>query len=44
MAQPLDLLKPLFKSTFLFLENKTLIVIPHQTRPFQWTQTIRIGF
>jgi hypothetical protein len=21
---------------------KTLIVIPHQTRPFQWTQTIRI--
>jgi hypothetical protein len=22
---------------------KTLIVIPHQTRPFQWTQTIRIG-
>jgi hypothetical protein len=22
---------------------KTVIVIPHQTRPFQWTQTIRIG-
>ena len=22
---------------------KTLIVIPRQTRPFQWTQTIRIG-
>jgi hypothetical protein len=22
---------------------QTLIVIPHQTRPFQWTQTIRIG-
>jgi hypothetical protein len=22
---------------------KTLIVIPHQTRPYQWTQTIRIG-
>jgi hypothetical protein len=22
---------------------KTLIVIPHQTRPSQWTQTIRIG-
>jgi hypothetical protein len=22
---------------------KTLIVIPHQTRPFQWTRTIRIG-
>jgi hypothetical protein len=37
-------LKPLFKSIFLFLENKTLIVIPHQTRPFLWTQTIRIGF
>jgi hypothetical protein len=33
------------KTTFQkhFLENKTLIVIPHQTRPFQWTQTIRIG-
>jgi hypothetical protein len=26
------------------MEIKTLIVIPHQTRPFQWTQTIRIGF
>jgi hypothetical protein len=22
---------------------ETLIVIPHQTRPYQWTQTIRIG-
>jgi hypothetical protein len=22
---------------------KTLIVIPHQTRPYQWTRTIRIG-
>jgi hypothetical protein len=22
---------------------KTLIVIPHQTRPFQWTRTIQIG-
>jgi hypothetical protein len=22
---------------------KTLIIIPHQTRPFQWTRTIRIG-
>jgi hypothetical protein len=22
---------------------KMLIVIPHQTRPFQWTRTIRIG-
>jgi hypothetical protein len=34
-----------FKTTFQkhFLENKTLIVIPHQTRPFQWTRTIRIG-
>jgi hypothetical protein len=26
-----------------FLENKTLIAIPYQTRPFLWTQTIRIG-
>jgi hypothetical protein len=34
-------LKPLFKSTFF--KNKTLIAIPHQTRPFLWTQTIRIG-
>ena len=37
-----------FKTTFqkhlFFLENKTLIVIPHQTRPYQWTRTIRIGF
>jgi hypothetical protein len=24
--------------------RKSLIVIPHQTRPYQWTQTIRIGF
>jgi hypothetical protein len=36
------------KNTFLkstsFFENKTLIVIPYQTRPFLWTQTIRIGF
>jgi hypothetical protein len=23
---------------------KSLIVIPHQTRPYQWTRTIRIGF
>jgi hypothetical protein len=23
---------------------KTLIVIPHQTRPYQWTRTVRIGF
>jgi hypothetical protein len=23
--------------------RKTLIVIPHQTRPYQWTRTIRIG-
>jgi hypothetical protein len=36
------------KTTFLkrtfFLENKTLIAIPYQTRPFLWTQTIRIDF
>jgi hypothetical protein len=24
-------------------DYKTLIVIPHQTRPYQWTRTIRIG-
>jgi hypothetical protein len=24
--------------------RKSLIVIPHQTRPYQWTRTIRIGF
>ena len=30
--------------TSLFTEIKTLIVIPHQTRPYQWTRTIRIGF
>jgi hypothetical protein len=29
----------------LFMEViKTLIVVPHQTRPYQWTHTIRIGF
>jgi hypothetical protein len=28
----------------LFTRTKTLIAIPHQTRPYQWTQTIRIGF
>jgi hypothetical protein len=32
-----------FSQTHPFLENKTLIDIPHQTRPFLWTQTIRIG-
>jgi hypothetical protein len=32
-----------FSKAPLFLENKTLNVIPHQTRPFLWTQTIRIG-
>jgi hypothetical protein len=33
-----------FSQTHLFFfENKTLIVIPHQTHPFLWTQTIRIG-
>jgi hypothetical protein len=30
--------------TSLFTKIKTLIAIPHQTRPYQWTQTIRIGF
>jgi hypothetical protein len=29
--------------TSLFTEIKTLIVIPHQTRPYQWTRTIQIG-
>jgi hypothetical protein len=24
--------------------SKTLIAIPHQTRPYQWTRTIQIGF
>jgi hypothetical protein len=42
MAQPPDLLKTTFFKRTLFLENKTLIVIPHQTRSFLWTQTIRI--
>jgi hypothetical protein len=28
----------------VFYEDKTLIAIPHQTRPYQWTRTIRIGF
>jgi hypothetical protein len=32
-----------FSQTHPFFENKTLIVIPHQTHPFLWTQTIRIG-
>jgi hypothetical protein len=35
------------KTIFLkctFFENKTLIAIPYQTRPFLWTRTIRIGF
>jgi hypothetical protein len=32
-----------FSQTRPFFENKTLISIPHQTRPFLWTQTIRIG-
>jgi hypothetical protein len=35
--------KTLTHFPFLF-ENETLIVIPHQTRLYQWTQTIRIGF
>jgi hypothetical protein len=33
-----------FSQKHLFLENKTLIAIPYQTRPFLWTRTIRIGF
>jgi hypothetical protein len=33
-----------FSQTHLFFfEKQTLIAIPHQTRPFLWTQTIRIG-
>jgi hypothetical protein len=42
MAQPPNLLKTTFLKRTLF-ENQTLIVIPYQTRPFLWTQTIRIG-
>jgi hypothetical protein len=30
--------------TSLFTKIKTLISIPHQTRLYQWTRTIRIGF
>jgi hypothetical protein len=30
--------------TFPFTKIKTLIAIPRQTRPYQWTLTIRIGF
>jgi hypothetical protein len=31
--------------TLPFLQrSKTLIAIPHQTCPYQWTRTIRIGF
>ena len=36
--------KPFFSNAPLFFENKTSIAIPYQTRPFLWTQTIRIGF
>ena len=32
-----------FSQMHPFFENKTLIAIPHQTRPILWTQTIRIG-
>jgi hypothetical protein len=39
--------RTILKTTFLkhtpFFENNTLIVIPHQTHPFLWTQTIRIS-
>jgi hypothetical protein len=31
-------------SLFMELIEKSLIVIPYQTRPYQWTRTIRIGF
>jgi hypothetical protein len=31
-------------SLFMELVEESLIVIPYQTRPYQWTQTIRIGF
>jgi hypothetical protein len=37
-------LKSHFSQKHLFLENKTVIVIPHQTHSYQWTRTIRIGF
>jgi hypothetical protein len=42
MAKPSDLLKTIFLKRTSFFENKTLIAIPHQTRPYQWTRTIRI--
>jgi hypothetical protein len=39
------LLFPKPPTHFPFLRSlKTLIVIPHQTRPYQWTWTTRIGF
>jgi hypothetical protein len=39
------LLFPKTPTHFPFLwRSKTVIVIPHQTRPYQWTRTIRIGF
>jgi hypothetical protein len=31
-------------SLFMELIEKSLIVIPYQTRPYQWTRTIRIDF
>jgi hypothetical protein len=31
-------------SLFTELIQKSLIVKPYQTRPYQWTRTIRIGF
>src|SRR5688500_6191744 len=31
-------------SLFMHPIEKSLIVIPYQTRPYQWTRTIRIGF
>jgi hypothetical protein len=37
---------PTYPHISLFMEpiEKSLIVIPYQTRPYQWTRTIRIGF
>jgi hypothetical protein len=37
---------PIYPHPFLFMElkEKSLIAKPYQTRPYQWTRTIRIGF
>ena len=39
-------LTPIYSHIPLFMKliEKVLIAIPYQTRPYQWTRTIRIGF